>query len=119
LGHEDSGCTTSDAEADVGTLLFVALATFVPAFLLTAFLGPPKRVLVLGSLLGVGSAMILAAWDPDGPCDPSSGDCDFLLANFTRGDWFILGLVAAALLYLVWMLGVGAGSVVLRRRQDR
>jgi hypothetical protein len=71
------------------TLVIIALTGFI----LTAFLGHARRLLVTGAAFGGVIPVVLAAWDPDGPCE----DC-FL--NFAPGEWFVIGVVAATVLWL-------------------
>lgn len=94
-------------------LFWVALVMApLAGFVLTAFLGHARRVLVIGAALGAVFPVVLAAWDPDGACE----DC-FL--NLAPGHWFLIGVVGATVLWLAWGCGVALAAWSKRKHDAR
>ena len=91
--------------------LLAEAVLFALAFLPVALLGGPGRVLALGVALGVGGAVASAILLGEDCSD------DFLCLSPTPGEAFVLGLLAALVLYPGWALGAGVGA--LRRHSKQ
>ncbi|HMI99105.1 MAG TPA: hypothetical protein VK488_04665 [Gaiellaceae bacterium] len=112
----------------MGWFLLAETATFLVAFVLTVFFGG-KKILALGAVVVFVLPMTAAVWDPDGSCveqpsesggfGPDFGSCDFLFGNLSPGEWFMLSLIGAGVLYLGWAVGVGVAVQARRSHNSR
>ena len=104
----------------MGWFLLAETATFLVAFVLTVFFGG-KKILALGVVVGFVVPLTVAVWDPDGTCVDEGSDfagCDFLFGNLSPGEWFMVSLIGAGVLYLGWALGVGVAVEARRSRNS-
>jgi predicted small integral membrane protein len=104
---------------EMNEVLLLLLGTSILAFLLTASVGRPGRILGAGLTTALAIPFVLAVWDPDGSCDSGVEDCGYFLTDVTAGEWFFFGVIGSSVLLLAWVVGVGAGALARRPTHSR